>query len=127
MTVAFSTVDAAWGSYSYDPAEDALRVSVTPRDAEPQERLAYRFDGPDDDSATLVLSWAGREVPVQITADTSAIVLASMERELRGVAGFSPRAGTRSQPTRSTRGAAWTTRSGGRIGPSSSGPGSPTR
>ena len=89
-TVAFSTMDAAWGSYSYDPAEDALRVTVTPQDAPPQERLAYRFDAPDDDSATLVLSWAGREVPVRITADTPSVVLASMERELRGVAGFFP-------------------------------------
>ena len=89
-TVAFSTVDAAWGSYSYDPAEDALRVTVTPRDAPPQERLAYRFDAPDDGSATLVLSWAGREVPVRVTVDTPAVVLASMERELRGVAGFFP-------------------------------------
>ena len=89
-TVIFSTVDGAWGSYSYDPSEDALRVSVTPRDAGPQERLAYRFDAPDDDSAVLVLHWAGREVPVSIGADTPAVVLASMERELRGVAGFFP-------------------------------------
>ena len=89
-TVVFSTQDAAWGSYSYDPAEDALRVTVTPRPGPPQERLAYRFDDPDDDSATLVLAWAGREVPVAIEADTPAVVMASMERELRGVAGFFP-------------------------------------
>ena len=89
-TVAFSTQDAAWGSYSYDPAEDALRVTVAPRPGPPQERLAYRFDDPDDSSATLVLSWAGREVPVAIGVDTPSVVLASMERELRGVAGFFP-------------------------------------
>ncbi|MDT0630424.1 DUF2911 domain-containing protein [Rubrivirga litoralis] len=89
-TVIFSTVSEAWGSYSYDPSEDALRVAVTPRAAPPKERLAYRFDAPDDDSATLVLHWAGREVPVRIGADTPAVVLASMERELRGVGGFFP-------------------------------------
>lgn len=89
-TVIFSTVSEAWGSYSYDPSEDALRVVVAPRDAPPQERLGYRFDAPDDDSALLVLHWAGREVPVRIGVDTPAVVLASMERELRGVAGFFP-------------------------------------
>ena len=89
-TVIFSTVSSAWGSYSYDPAEDALRVEVELRDGPAQERLAYRFDDPDFDSATLVLSWAGREMPVQITVDTPTVVLASMESELRGVAGFFP-------------------------------------
>lgn len=89
-TVIFSTVDGAWGSYSYDPSEDALRVGVTPREADAQERLAYRFDNPDENSATLVLHWAGREVPVLVEADTRGVVLASMERELRGVAGFFP-------------------------------------
>ena len=89
-TVIFSTVSSAWGSYSYDPAEDALRVVVQPRDAAPQERLAYRFDDPGDGSAVLVLSWAGREVPVEVAVDTPTVVLASMESELRGVAGFFP-------------------------------------
>ena len=87
-TVAFSTVTEAWGSYTYDPAEDALRVTVQPRPAPMQERLAYRFDAPTDTSATLVLHWDQLEVPVQLTVHTPAVVLASMERELRGVAGF---------------------------------------
>ena len=87
-TVILSTQADAWGSYSYDPAEDALRVTVTPRPASATERLTYRFDAPDDTSATLVLSWADLEVPVRLTVDTPGEVLASMERELRGLAGF---------------------------------------
>lgn len=87
-TVIFSTVDHAWGSYSYDPAEDALRVTVTPRPGPTTERLAFRFDDPSDTGATLVLSWDELEVPVQITVDTPEVVLASMQRELRGIAGF---------------------------------------
>ncbi len=87
-TVAFSTVSEAWGSYTYDPAEDALRVTVRPREAPVQERLAYRFDAPTETSATLVLHWADLEAPVQIAVNTPAVVLATMERELRGVAGF---------------------------------------
>ena len=87
-TIIFSTVSAAWGSYSYDPAEDALRVTVEPREGPYTERLSYRFDTPDETSATLVLAWASLEVPVRLTVDTPGVVLASMERELRGVAGF---------------------------------------
>ncbi len=87
-TVIFSTVSVAWGSYTYDPAEDALRVTVTPRSGPMTERLSYRFDDPGDASATLVLSWDELEVPVSLTVDTPAVVLAQMEDELRGVSGF---------------------------------------
>lgn len=87
-TVIFSTVSSAWGSYSYDPAEDALRVTVTPRDGAMTERLEFRFEAPDDTSATLVLAWDELEVPVRLSVDTPNVVLANMERELRGVAGF---------------------------------------
>ena len=84
----FSTTSSAWGSYSYDPAEDALRVTVTPRAAAPTERLSFHFDDPSETSATLVLAWSDLEVPISITVDTPAIVLANMETELRGLAGF---------------------------------------
>ena len=87
-TVIFSTMADAWGSYSYEEAEDALRVTVMSREAPHAERLAYRFDAPNEDGATLVLHWAEREVPVAITVDTPGVVLASMERELRGIPGF---------------------------------------
>lgn len=87
-TVIFSTQADAWGSYSYDPAEDALRVTVTPRPGPHTERLAYRFDAPDDSTATLVLAWGELEVPVRLSVDTPGVVLASMEQELRGLAGF---------------------------------------
>ena len=87
-TVIFSEMADAWGSYSYTPEEDALRVRVTPVEAPHAERLAYRFDAPDENGATLVLHWERLAVPVAITVDTPAVVLESMERELRGVAGF---------------------------------------
>ena len=87
-TIIFSTVSSAWGSYSYDPSEDALRATVAPREGSFTERLSFRFDAPDETSATLVLAWDELEVPVSLTTDTPAIVLTNMERELRGVAGF---------------------------------------
>jgi hypothetical protein len=88
-TVIFSTATTAWGSYTYDPKEDALRVTVTPRPlAALEERLAYRFDEPTGTKATLVLAWEKLAVPIAIEVDTPKVVMASMRRELRGRAGY---------------------------------------
>jgi tetratricopeptide (TPR) repeat protein len=88
-TIAFSKMNVAWGSYSYDPKEDALRITVSPRTAATsQERLLYRFDDPNETRTTLVLAWEKLEVPIAIEADTPRIVMANIRNELRGVAGF---------------------------------------
>ncbi|MDX1421066.1 MAG: DUF2911 domain-containing protein [Rubricoccaceae bacterium] len=87
-TVIFSTMADAWGSFSYNEAEDALRVQVSPREAPFEERLSYRFDDPTNAGTTLVLHWADREMPVAIAVNTPDVVLANMERELRGLPGF---------------------------------------
>lgn len=88
--VAFSRFADGWGSYAYDASEDALRVTVSPQQAPFGERLAYRFDNPTETATDLVLHWERLEVPLRITADTPQLVLAQMERELRGVAAFYP-------------------------------------
>lgn len=89
-TIIFSTVHTAWGSYSYDAKEDALRVTVTPR-ALPahEERMSFRFDEPSTTKATLVLAWEKLAVPIAIEVDTPKVVMASMRAELRGLARFS--------------------------------------
>src|SRR5690606_8977964 len=87
-TVIFSTMADAWGSFSYDEAEDALRVTVTPRPADFQERLLYRFDDPTGTSTEVVLHWENVEVPFTVTVETPEGVLANMERELRGLPRF---------------------------------------
>jgi tetratricopeptide (TPR) repeat protein len=87
-TVVFSTMADAWGSFSYDEAEDALRVQVNPRPASHEERLSYRFDDPDGTSTTLVLRWEEVELPVRIAVDTPEVVLANMLLELRGLPRF---------------------------------------
>lgn len=88
-TLILSSMADAWGSFSYDPAEDVARVSVTPRSAGPEERLLYRFDDPTNETATLVLAWETIEVPIPISVDTPNVVLANMEREMRGLPRFS--------------------------------------
>jgi Protein of unknown function (DUF2911)/Tetratricopeptide repeat len=88
-TIAFSTQTEAWGSFTYDQKEDALRVTVTPRATQTsEERLLYRFDEPGDTKATLVLAWEKLEVPIAVEAETPKVVMASIRNQLRGPAGF---------------------------------------
>jgi tetratricopeptide (TPR) repeat protein len=88
-TIAFSNMSTAWGSFSYDQKEDAVRVTVTPRTAPTaQERLLYRFDDPGDTKTTLVLAWEKLEVPIAIEVETPKIVMANIRGQLRGPAGF---------------------------------------
>jgi tetratricopeptide (TPR) repeat protein len=87
-TVAFSTVNVAWGSFSYDEKEDALRVSVKPKAAAFQERLSYRFDDPTDKSVTVAMQWEKVEVPFTVEVDTPSVAVASLRNELRGLPRF---------------------------------------
>jgi Protein of unknown function (DUF2911)/Tetratricopeptide repeat len=89
-TIAFSNMSVAWGSFTYDAKEDALRVTVTPRtNAASEERLLYRFDDPTDTKVTLVMSWEKLSVPITIEVDTPKVVMASIRGQLRGLPGFS--------------------------------------
>lgn len=84
-TVVLSRFAGSWGTYNYDPGEDALRVEVSPQPAaEPRERLAYIFDGLTADAATLSLEWEKLRIPVRIAVDLPATVGASIREELRG-------------------------------------------
>jgi hypothetical protein len=88
-TVIVSKQAGAWGSYGYDPKEDALRITVTPQASEGfVERLAWDFDDPTDSSTTLALRWEKLKVAIPITVDTPQVVMASMREELRGGAQF---------------------------------------
>jgi tetratricopeptide (TPR) repeat protein len=88
-TVMFSTVTTAWGSYSYNEKEDALRITVTPKAVtDHEERLLFKFDDPQDKKVTLTLAWEKLEVPIAIEVDTPNQVMANMRRELRGGLGF---------------------------------------
>lgn len=87
-TVALSNVSSAWGSFSYDPKEDAVRFTVTPRPAEFEERLQYRFENPTADSTTAVLSWEKLEIPIPIQVDTKAVVFDNIKSQMRGLPRF---------------------------------------
>jgi tetratricopeptide (TPR) repeat protein len=83
-TIIFSKNSSSWGSFTYDTAEDALRVTVKSRPAELEEALAYDFDDVKADAATIVMRWEKVAVPVHVSVDTNATVLASLHNQLRG-------------------------------------------
>lgn len=88
--VIFSNVSSAWGSFSYDESEDALRVSVTPRaTAAHVEQLSYAFRDVTDDQAVVTMAWGDLEVPFTIAFDTPALALAHIEAQLRHIPRFS--------------------------------------
>ena len=87
-TVIFSKNSTSWGSFSYDEKEDALRVTVKPREAEMQEALLFTFDDVKPDSADATMRWAKLAVPFHVGVDVNAIVYRSIQNQLRNTAGF---------------------------------------
>lgn len=88
-TAIFSNNSTSWGSFFYDPAEDALRVKVKPEKNEFTEFLTFDFTDRQPDKATVALKWENLEVPMTITVDNMADrYIANLRRELRNAPGF---------------------------------------
>ena len=87
-TVIFSKTATAWGSFTYNQAEDALRVTVKPRPAEMQEALAYEVDDVTPTSAVFTLRWEKLAVPFKVDVDTKEIVAQNLHSQLRGLAQY---------------------------------------
>jgi tetratricopeptide (TPR) repeat protein len=87
-TIIFSTNHTAWGSYFYEPTEDALRVEVETKTIPHTEFLTYDFPDIDSNGATVALNWEKKQIPFKVALDVSAIVLADIRQKLQGEAGF---------------------------------------
>jgi hypothetical protein len=87
-TVIFSKTSTAWGSFTYNQADDALRVTVKPQAAEMKEALAYEVDGVTPDSAVVTLRWEKVAVPFKVGVNTHEIVAASLHNQLVGLSQY---------------------------------------
>ncbi len=88
-TLIFSHNSTSWGSYYYDPKEDALRVKVKPQPlGQSVEWLKYEFMDQKENSATIALQWEKLSIPFTIEVDYIKTQLASFRRELRTENGF---------------------------------------
>jgi tetratricopeptide (TPR) repeat protein len=87
-TVILSNTSTAWGSFSYDEKEDAVRFTVSPQPADFEERLEYRFENPTETSVDVVMQWEKVAVSFPVTVDTNAVVIESLQKQLRGLPRF---------------------------------------
>ena len=83
-TVIFSKNSSSWGSFSYNQAEDALRVTVKPQPCESHNALTYEFDEVKPESTVVKLEWEKLAVPFTVSAKETDTTLASMRDEMRG-------------------------------------------
>jgi len=87
-TFALSTVSSAWGSFSYDQKEDAVRVDATPEPAPFVEHLEYTLDDPSANRVNVTLHWEKLKASFPVEVETDQLTLASIRRELRGLPRF---------------------------------------
>jgi tetratricopeptide (TPR) repeat protein len=87
-TVIFSRNSTSWGSFTYDQAEDALRVTVKPQATDFHEALSYDFDESNPDSTVVTLRWEKVAVPFKVGVNTHEIVEQNLHNQLRGLAQY---------------------------------------
>jgi tetratricopeptide (TPR) repeat protein len=87
-TVILSNQADAWGSFSYDPKEDAMRLTAVPVAAPFQEALGYTLDDPGSGSVVAALRWEKLAVPFTIEVDHKRVVVDSLRQQLRGLGRF---------------------------------------
>ena len=89
-TVIFSKDAGAWGSFFYEPGQDALRVTVKPHKNEYREWLTYDFTVRHPEDATVELQWEDLAVPWSIKVPNVAdLYITRLRQELTSVPGFS--------------------------------------
>ncbi len=78
-----------WGSSSYRPDEDVLRVTIPAKASDHfYELMTFTFSEVDATSTTAALQWADRQYLFRIQVDVAPIVVASLREELRSISGF---------------------------------------
>ncbi len=89
-TLIFSKDSHAWGSFFYDEAADALRVTVTPHKNDYREYLTYEFTSRKPEEATAELQWEDLAVGWTVKVpDVNEIYISRIRQELTDSTGFS--------------------------------------
>jgi len=83
-TIIFNKKADPWGSYSYDAAQDALRVEAAPAAGTNVEWLTFSFPDVKNESAQVELAWEKLRVAFTIGVDTNTQALAEIRKTLAG-------------------------------------------
>lgn len=88
-TLIFSKNNSSWGSYFYDPADDALRVTTKPQSLDKAvEFLQFVFLDQTANGSTIALQWEKLMFPFKVETDVNNIQSASFRKELQSAKGF---------------------------------------
>jgi hypothetical protein len=85
-TLAFNKTAKQWGSFSYDQAQDALRVTAKPQKGPFAELFTITFPDVTTDDAVVALRWADTMVLFKIGTNTTANVMAAATAAVAGAA-----------------------------------------
>jgi hypothetical protein len=89
-TIIFSKNSTSWGSFFYDPADDALRVKVKPAKSDYNEYLTFVFPERKLDRATVAMKWEDLQVPFTVSVDNIAdLYIDKIRKQLKNAQGFS--------------------------------------
>ncbi len=87
--VIFNKNTTAWGSYSYNPADDVLQVTVKNESLDKsQEWMKFEFENQTDNSAIIALSWEKRKIRFKVEVDALKLQFESFKKELETPKGF---------------------------------------
>ncbi len=84
--IAFNKVAQQWGSFTYDAAQDALRVTVKPGKAPFAELMSFEFPQVTNDEAVVALRWENVSVPFTVGTGTTTKVMAEATAVVSGAA-----------------------------------------
>jgi hypothetical protein len=85
----FSKDSNAWGSFYYDPAADALRVTVNPHKHEYREWLTYEFTTRRPAESVAEMQWEDLAVPWTIKVENiNDLYISQMKENLTNAQGF---------------------------------------
>ncbi|KEQ30787.1 hypothetical protein N180_10590 [Pedobacter antarcticus 4BY] len=84
-TIILNKTVKQWGSYEYKEADDVIRIKVKPVTLKDKtETFSINFTDVYPTKATLQLLWGSTMVPVKLTTDIDARVMASIDEAMKG-------------------------------------------
>ena len=91
VTLIFSNQNEAWGSFSYKPEDDVLRVDVKPVKLDKSvEWLKFEFLQHGEKYCVVAMQWEFVSVPFKIDVDVDNIVIAKLRKEMTSRKSFIP-------------------------------------
>jgi len=87
-TLLLSNNATSWGSFFYDPAEDALQADITTTTVPHTEMLTFSFPTVTATTATATLAWEKKAFPFTIEVPVTEIVLSDIRSGMRDQPGF---------------------------------------